>query len=327
MCEADEVSKKDDSSWPIVYASAYNVRFCWLEKLHPFDASKWKNIFQDLTKHLNITKDDIVKPTEISAEELLLVHTKKYLRSLKCSWNVAAIAEIPFLVLVPNFFVQRFYLRPMRFQTKGTVTAGLLALERGWAINIGGGFHHCSRDRGGGFCPYADISLLVRHLFEFKSDRVKKVMIVDLDAHQGNGHERDFTNEDRVFIMDVYNKDIYPKDAAAKSAVRCKVELHSFTEDDEYLDVVERNLESSLQRFHPDLLVYNAGTDILNGDFLGRLSISPKGIIRRDEIVFIKANERRVPIVMLTSGGYLKETCHIIADSIINLYNLELIFK
>ena len=79
-------------------------------------------------------------------------------------------------------------------------------MERGWAINLGGGFHHCSSDAGGGFCIYADISICIHFLFRYMPDRVKKVMIIDLDAHQGNGHELDFLSDERVFILDAYNK-------------------------------------------------------------------------------------------------------------------------
>ena len=82
-------------------------------------------------------------------------------------------------------------------------------MERGWAINLGGGFHHCSKDNGGGFCFYADISLCIRYLFEHRTDIVKRVMVIDLDAHQGNGHETDFIGDDRVFIMDVYNRFVF----------------------------------------------------------------------------------------------------------------------
>ena len=82
-------------------------------------------------------------------------------------------------------------------------------MERGWAINLGGGFHHCSQDRGGGFCFYADISICIHYLFNHMPELVKKVMIIDLDAHQGNGHETDFINDDRVYILDVYNRLIF----------------------------------------------------------------------------------------------------------------------
>lgn len=89
--------------------------------------------------------------------------------------------------------------------------------------------------------------------------------------------------------------------------------------------MVFRNLDRSLKEFIPDLIVYNAGTDVLDGDPLGKLSVSAQGIIRRDEIVFTKARLNRIPIVMLTSGGYMKKTAKIIANSIINLSEKELI--
>ncbi|KAM7132906.1 histone deacetylase 11 isoform 2-T6 [Molossus nigricans] len=188
----------------------------------------------------------------------------------------------------------------------------------------GGGFHHCSSDRGGGFCAYADITLAIKFLFE-RVEGISRATIVDLDAHQGNGHERDFMGDQRVYIMDVYNRHIYPGDRFAKQAIRRKVELEWGTEDDEYLGKVERNLERALQEHPPDVMVYNAGTDILEGDRLGGLSVSPQGIVKRDELVFRVARGRRVPILMVTSGGYQKRTARIIADSILNLFDLGLI--
>lgn len=315
----------DYMQWPIVYRDEYKVNFAGFEKLHPFDANKWGNIFRYLKMERMLDESTVTKPEEATTRDLLVVHTSGYLNSLKWSWTAASIAEIPPLALVPNFIVQRLYLRPMRFQTGGSILAGRLAIERGWAINLGGGFHHCSADSGGGFCPYADITLLIKFLFSDDNINVNSAMIVDLDAHQGNGYQRDFMRDKRVFIMDVFNEQIYPRDHYAKEAIQCLVPLLSFTEDDEYLDLVERKLEKSLSEFHPDILVYNAGTDILIGDRLGNLSITPEGIKRRDQIVFMKARNRRVPIVMLTSGGYLKSNARIIADSILNLHDQGLI--
>lgn len=164
----------------------------------------------------------------------------------------------------------------MRFQTGGSVLAGKLALERGWAINIGGGFHHCSSNKGGGFCAYADITLLIHFVFNYYPQTVRNVMIVDLDAHQGNGHERDFKNNPNVYIMDVYNKGIYPFDELAKGYINKRVELQHFTQDEEYLRLVSKNFEEALNEFKPHLVVYNAGTDILTGDPLGCLAVSPQ---------------------------------------------------
>ncbi|XP_075234964.1 histone deacetylase 11 [Lycorma delicatula] len=315
----------DSNKWPIVYRDEYNVRFAGFERLHPFDSNKWGNIFQYLKSQRLLDENSITKPEEARTEDLLVVHSIEYLNSLKWSWTVARIAEVAPLAMLPNFLIQRLYLKPMRYQTGGSILAGRLAIERGWAINIGGGFHHCSANSGGGFCPYADITLLIRFLFNDESLRVKSAMIVDLDAHQGNGYQLDFMNNRTVYIMDVFNGYIYPCDRYAMEAIQCQVVLDPFTEDDEYLNLVERNLEKSLHSFRPDILVYNAGTDILVGDRLGNLSISAQGIIRRDEIVFMKARERRIPIVMLTSGGYLKSTARIIADSVLNLHDQGLI--
>ncbi|KFB43339.1 AGAP001736-PA-like protein [Anopheles sinensis] len=337
---------------PIVYRPEYGVRFCGLQKLHPFDAAKGGNIYRLLKANgLVQNDDDIYAPNEITVEELLDVHTKRYIESLKWSLNVARIAEIPPLIFVPNCFVQRSYLRPMRYQTGGSILAARAALESGlgWAINLGGGFHHCSADRGGGFCPYADITLTVRML-QGSGKGVERILIVDLDAHQGNGYERDLMDDAGVFIMDMYNYHIYPRDHPAKLAIRRAVELKPHTDDEEYLRklrkwvthavaqkmlpyiepplflyAIYRCLHQSLVEFEPNFIIYNAGTDVLKGDPLGLLDITPEGVIERDEIVFRAAMERSIPLVMLLSGGYLRSSARVIANSIINLRDKALL--
>ncbi|XP_054071842.1 histone deacetylase 11 isoform X2 [Rissa tridactyla] len=273
-----------------------------------------------------IADDLIVQAREATDEDLLVVHTRRYLNKLKWSFVVATITEIPPVAFLPNFVVQRKVLKPLRTQTGGTIMAGKLAVDRGWAINVGGGFHHCSSDKGGGFCAYADITLAIKFLFE-RVQGVSKATIIDLDAHQGNGHERDFMDDHRVYIMDVYNRYIYPGDGFAKRAIKRKVELEWGTEDTEYLQKVHTHVEGALNEVKPDVIVYNAGTDILDGDPLGGLAISPQGIVKRDEVVFKAARSRRIPILMVTSGGYQKRTARIIADSILNLHSLGLIDK
>uniref|UniRef100_A0A8D0FBU6 Histone deacetylase 11 n=1 Tax=Strix occidentalis caurina TaxID=311401 RepID=A0A8D0FBU6_STROC len=148
-----------------------------------------------------------------------------------------------------------------------------------------------------------------------------------LNKLKGNGHERDFMDDHRVYIMDAYNRYIYPGDGFAKRAIKRKVELEWGTEDTEYLQKVHTHVEGALNELKPDIIVYNAGTDILDGDPLGGLAISPQGIVKRDEVVFKAARSRRIPILMVTSGGYQKRTARIIADSILNLHNLGLIDK
>ncbi|XP_053810132.1 histone deacetylase 11 isoform X2 [Vidua chalybeata] len=328
--------------WPIVYSPDYNITFMGLEKLHPFDAGKWGKVINFLKEEKLIADDLIVQAREATDEDLLVVHTRRYLNKLKWSFVVATITEIPPVAFLPNFIVQRKVLKPLRTQTGGTIMccharyrnrvycrssmskAGKLAVDRGWAINVGGGFHHCSSDKGGGFCAYADITLAIKFLFE-RVQGVSRATIIDLDAHQGNGHERDFMDDPRVYIMDAYNRYIYPGDGFAKRAIKRKVELEWGTEDTEYLQKVHTHVEGALNEFKPDIVVYNAGTDILDGDPLGGLAISPQGIVKRDEVVFRAARSRGVPVLMVTSGGYQKRTARIIADSILNLHSLGLL--
>ncbi|KAI7989229.1 Histone deacetylase 2 [Camellia lanceoleosa] len=270
-----------------------------------------------------LDKNRVVEPLEATKDDLLVVHSESYLNSLKSSVNVSIIVEVPPVALLPNFLVQQKVLHPFRKQVGGSILAAKLAKERGWAINVGGGFHHCSGDKGGGFCVYADISLCIQYAFTRLN--ISRVMIIDLDAHQGNGHEKDFSHDRRVYILDMYNPGIYPLDYEARRYISQKVEVVSGTETEEYLTKLDEALKVAGRMFDPELVVYNAGTDILDGDPLGRLKISPDGITARDEKVFIFAHERNVPLLMLTSGGYMKSSARIIADSIVNLSKKGLI--
>lgn len=302
---------------PIVYSSAYNISFYGLEKVHPFDAGKWGKVFDGLKRAGLLTDSNYHEPHEATTQELLLVHSPSYISRLKWSAYVATVTEVPFMALLPNFVVQRRVLRPFRFQTAGTIMAARLALEHGWAVHIGGGFHHASARRGGGFCCYADITLAVRKLQ--REGRIHRVMVVDLDAHQGNGYARDFLGDQEVYIMDVYNRAIYPGDEHAKGAIRRKVELRPGTSDEAYLKLVDEHLQLALGEFTADLVIYNAGTDVLSGDVLGYLNISERGVVERDALVFRRVRQRGLPVVMLTSGGYQRQSARVIARSVLNL--------
>ncbi|XP_010493861.1 PREDICTED: histone deacetylase 2 [Camelina sativa] len=307
----------------IIYSSAYNIFFLGIEKLHPFDSTKWGRVCKFLVSDGFLEEKSIVEPLEASMTDLLVVHSENYLNSLKSSATVARIAEVPPVAFFPNFLVQQKVLYPFRKQVGGTILAAKLATERGWAINIGGGFHHCTAERGGGFCAFADISLCVH--FAFLRLRISRVMIIDLDAHQGNGHETDLGDDNRVYILDMYNPEIYPFDYRARRFIDQKVEVVSGTTTEEYLRKLDDALEVASRNFQPEMVIYNAGTDILDGDPLGRLKISPDGVTSRDEKVFRFAREKNIPLVMLTSGGYMQSSARVIADSIENLSRQGLI--
>ncbi|KAM7493409.1 hypothetical protein LguiB_028018 [Lonicera macranthoides] len=308
---------------PLIYSSSYDIAFLGLEKLHPFDSSKWGRICRFLITDNVLDKKCVVEPLEATKDDLLVVHSESYLSSLKSSLNVSIIIEVPPVAVLPNWLVQKKVLYPFRKQVGGTILAAKLAKERGWAINVGGGFHHCCAEKGGGFCAYADISLCIQYAFIRLN--ISRVMIIDLDAHQGNGHEKDFSNDGRVYILDMFNPEIYPFDFEARRYIDQKVEVMSGTATDVYIAKLDEALKMAGRMFDPELVVYNAGTDILDGDPLGRLKISPDGITSRDEKVFRFAHEKNIPIIMLTSGGYMKSSARVIADSIINLSRKGLI--
>ena len=326
----------DPSKIPIVYHPSYNISFFSIERLlHAFDTHKYAKVFSALQREYAFQH---YQPThEVTEQDLQLVHTKQYLSSLSSSSVVGRIAEVHVLAMFPNWLLQRKMLSPMRYAVQGTIVAANLALEYGWAINLGGGFHHAKVNQGEGFCVYADIPLAIRKLQQ--EQRITKALIVDLDAHQGNGlptihcvpspEEDDKTayirHDDNVDIFDMYNKDNYPRDFEAKKLITYCYPLPYNTKDDKYLEILQEELPKALDATKPNIVFYNAGTDIYENDPLGALKVTKEGIITRDEVVFNLCKQRNIPIVMVLSGGYTLQSAEIITTSLKNLHNKQLI--
>lgn len=316
--------------FPIVFHSSYDISLGLLDQLHSFDGQKYGKIKNALDGHPRIQFH--APEAMISDEELRKVHSAEYLKSLNASMNIAKIAEVYPLTFLPNFLLQWQILNPMRYATAGTVLAANLALQHGYAINLSGGYHHAKRANGEGFCFFADIPLAIKTVLEQHPDY--RFLIIDLDAHQGNGHEMicgtDPALSDRVAIMDIYNRNAFPRDAAAKrfinycwtippreTMIPCDSPIEAQTR--EYLDILRNELPTILDAERPNLIIYNAGTDILAGDPLGRMSISEDGIVERDDLVFRIAHASKIPIVMVLSGGYTPQSAFVTARSIQNI--------
>ncbi|CAI2354382.1 unnamed protein product [Caenorhabditis sp. 36 PRJEB53466] len=325
----DEQHSLEDRQRPIVYHADYNVSAFGIEHFHPFDSWKWKRVIDYLKEWELITDATIVEPTLPTFEELTRVHDRKYLKSVRNPLKAAQIVEVGFVTCLPPCVIESKLLHPLRLQAGGSVLAANLALKHGWAINVGGGFHHASHADGGGFCFYADITMAIRDLFERRA--VKNAIVVDLDAHQGNGHARDFADDEHVFVFDVFNPYVYPHDREARQFINKAVHVDRHTTDTSYLSELRKQLKKCLTdretRTPPgfDFILYNAGTDCLYGDPLGAMNLSPQCIISRDEVVFEMAKSRGIPICMLTSGGYQKSNALLIAKSIENLNEKKLI--
>lgn len=300
---------------PVIFHPDYDISLLGLEKLHPFDSCKYGKVFERLTQAYH--KSRFYVPSKISDADLLKVHSKDYLASLSNSSVIAQITEIAMLKYVPNFILQRYLINAMKLATGGTVLAAQRALQDGWAINLSGGYHHAKHDCGGGFCAFADIPLAAVKIWEQYPKY--KVMIVDLDAHQGNGHESFFENEERVVIYDIYNGQIYPQDHKARKRIDYNYPVKSGIQDAEYLGLLAETLPAAIEESQPDFIIYNAGTDVFEKDPLGRMRISAGGIRQRDELVFSCAHKSHIPILMVLSGGYTQESSTIISNSILNI--------
>jgi histone deacetylase 11 len=303
-----------------VYDKEYNVKLYGFEKMHPFDTCK----FEKIARHLQeLGVSSFASAPEVTDEQLLKIHTEEYLERLRNKYEVADLCEMFILKWCPIFFIRNYILKPMRYQVSGTILAGEIAIERGWSINLGGGMHHASSNDAGGWCLYSDIPLSIKNLFDKK--KIKKAMIIDLDVHQGNGIETDiqdgFFPADSVYMIDAYNHNIFPAEKHLKKIINIDIKVSKRTTDSTYLKNIKDALSKSKREFKPDIVFYNAGTDILDGDPLnGGVSISFDGVIKRDELVFRSFIKDKIPIVMVLSGGYSSESVNVIKSSLENLY-------
>ena len=302
---------------PIIFSKHYDVVFGGFEKLHPFDSAKYGKVYSYLIQEVGIHESKFYSPEMVSEDDLLSVHAKEYLSSLNHSDTIARIVESGFLSLIPNKLLQSRLIKPVKYATGGTMLGCELALTHGWAINLSGGYHHAKANAGGGFCFFADIPIAVHRLFKKKPDM--SIMIIDLDAHQGNGYASIFKDDKRIHIFDVYNEHIYPGDFEARKYIEFDNPIKPHIEDQEYLSLIEGNLPEAIEKSKPDIIIYIAGTDILKEDLLGCMNVSEDGIIKRDEMVFRNALKNRIPILMVLGGGYSIKSAGVIGKSIENL--------
>lgn len=326
---------------PIVYHPQYDLlssgplEIC-AKCLHDFDPNKYSQVYNYLVKSIGIKEDQFYTPEIVTEEDLLLVHSKEYLTTLNDVLNIIKIAGLPInrilMLVITIAEMQNRLLTPMRYGTGGTILGCELALEYGWAINLSGGYHHAKPNFGGGLCFFNDIAIAIHKLrlsLKRKNDHFDEtqfnVLIVDLDAHQGNGHEEIFMNDPNVFIFDIYNCLIYPKDEHAKAGIKFNYPVESGIDDDLYMKILMENLPEAIEQARPNLIIYNAGTDPFVEDSLGEMNVSKVGLIHRDEIVFKAAKAQGIPILMVLSGGYSKQSAEIISHSIENLFKKEVL--
>ena len=260
---------------------------------HKFPIKKFGELANYLIENKIVSK--FYEPIPCSIETLKEAHSEKYILDIKNkSLSEKDIKKIGFPL--NDSVVKRSFIA-----TGGTVLASKLAINFGLACNTAGGSHHANFDGGAGYCVFNDVAVAAKYLLN--RGLANKILIVDLDVHQGNGNSDIFKDNRNVFTFSMHSKSNYP---AKKSLSDLDVELKDNTEDKEYLDILKFNL-ANLNDENFDFIFYIAGVDIHYNDRLGKLKITDEGINLRDNIVIDNFFSKRIPICGVLGGGYNKD--------------------
>jgi acetoin utilization deacetylase AcuC-like enzyme len=256
--------------------------------------SKYPLLLEKLLGSGLLRASEVQEPWEAAVEDLALVHTPGYL--VRLADNGLSVAEQRRLG-VP--WSPRLW-RRSRLAVQGTLLAARAALEDGIAANLAGGTHHAFADHGEGFCALNDVAVAIRVLQ--REQKVGRVLVVDLDVHQGNGTASIFADDAAVFTFSMHGERNYP---TQKTTSDLDIGLADGIDDDPYLATLDASLAKIRSSFTPELVFYLAGVDIVRGDRYGRLALSEHGLRRRERRVLEWVRQQlRVPLVITLAGGY-----------------------
>ena len=260
---------------------------------HRFPINKFGALADYLLNEKVVNKFHI--PYSCSDETLKRAHSTKYINQIKNkTLDINAIKKIGFPLV--DSVVQRSLVA-----TGGTVLASKLAINYGLACNTAGGSHHANFDSGAGYCVFNDVAVAAHYLLD--RGLAGRILILDLDVHQGNGNSDIFKDNKNVFTFSMHSKTNYP---SKKSISDLDVELSDNMEDYDYLKVLKYYL-AQLNEENFDFVFYIAGVDIHFNDRLGKLKISDEGIKARDEIVTENFFSKGIPLCGVLGGGYNKD--------------------
>jgi len=260
---------------------------------HRFPIEKYALLRHRVLAEGLIERDNLHEPTRASRDDLLGVHTQRYVDCFT-SGDLTTGEQRRLGFPWSHHLVERSY-----HSVGGTCAAVEAALTDGVAINLAGGTHHAFPTHGEGFCVFNDVAIAVRR--QLATGRISRAAIVDLDVHQGNGTHHIFAADPRVFTFSMHGRRNYP---FHKVSGDCDVELEDGTGDDVYLERLADTLPAVLAAARPQLVVYLAGADPHEGDRLGRLCLTFQGLARRDHMVLSACREVGIPVAITIAGGY-----------------------
>lgn len=263
---------------------------------HRFPMIKYELLPQQLLYEGIAQKEGFFEPEVASIENILTVHTKEYISDLlNLTLDARAARKIGFPLS------KELVERELRI-AQGTILGAEKAFETKVAFNIAGGTHHAYSNRGEAFCLLNDQAIAAQYLLDTRL--AKKVLIIDLDVHQGNGTAEIFQKNDNVFTFSTHGKSNYP---FKKETSDLDIAFEDNTSDEEFLQTISTIIPKLIEQQKPDFIFYLAGVDILASDKLGKLGCTIEGCKKRDEIVFKNCNQYEIPVQVSMGGGYSPE--------------------
>lgn len=277
---------------------------------HRFPMSKYEVLPQQLVHEGTLKEENFFRPEPMPEERIVRTHERTYWERLK----TLSLTDLE--VRRTGFPLTEAAVNREITIVEGTARCAEFALEHGVAMNIAGGTHHAFTNRGEGFCLLNDIALGAHHLLD--NGLASKILVVDLDVHQGNGTAQIFRNDPRVFTFSMHGANNYP---LVKENSDLDIGLADGTNDRFYLSTLDRNLKTLLEEVEPDFIFFQSGVDILDTDRLGRLAVTRQGCKSRDKLVLTAAWDNDIPLVASMGGGYSSDFRDII-EAHANTYRL-----
>jgi acetoin utilization deacetylase AcuC-like enzyme len=260
---------------------------------HRFPMLKYELIPEQLLHEGTISQENLFTPNTCDAIDVLRTHDLDYYNKL-ISQQLSPSEQRKIGFPQSPVLIERELVI-----TRGTIDCALFALEHGCALNIAGGTHHAFAERGEGFCLLNDMAIASDYLLY--KNLVTKILVIDLDVHQGNGTAKLMEHEPRVFTFSMHGKNNYP---FHKEQSDLDIPLPDGISGQEYLEILEKTLPMLLETVQPNFIFYLSGVDILSTDKFGKFNISIDECKRRDELVLNMAYDNKIPIAIAMGGGY-----------------------
>jgi len=283
----------------VVYHHAYSAP---LPAEHRFPMAKFRRLKEHLVACGLVAPQGLHEPVPASRTLLAGAHDAAYVDAvLACRLDARAQRRI-------GFPITASVVARSRAAVAGTLLTARLALARGIACNTAGGSHHAFAGHGAGYCVFNDVAVAARALLA--DGAVRRVLVVDLDVHQGDGTAAMCADEPRIVTFSMHCETNFP---TQKQRGDRDVGLAAGTDDDGYLEVLERELAPLLATTAPDLVFYNAGVDPHGEDRLGRLALTDAGLVRRERMVIAACRAAGVPLAGVLGGGYTRDVDALVA--------------